>query len=178
MILCYESDVLFYAGLSIGLWIASVVGMGCALYSSRKRSYADQIEEMMFELIVKQLRELNVGEEQEDHVESEQEQEQEQEESESEQEQEQEQEDDSESEQETQEDSEQANDADNEQDIEYVNENTQTDLVAQEDLPDLIEKPVVSVEPLLSESSDDTLENVPPRKRQRRGGRGRGRGRA
>ena len=153
MFVCYDSDILFYTGLSIGLWIASVVGMGCAMLSFRKKSYADQIEEMMFEHIVQQLRGINMAEafeeeEQEEQVESDSE-EQEQE-------------------------SEESNDADNEeeqeqeqeqeQDIEYVEE-TQT-----EDLPDLVEEPA-PVES--SETSDDA---APPSKRARRG-RGRGRGR-
>ena len=167
MIVCYESDVLFIAGLSIGLWVASVVGMGCAMFSMKKKSYSDQIEELMFEHIVKQLHEINIAEafEQEDE---EQEQEQDQE---------QEQESDAESEE--QEESEESNDADNEQeeeqeeeqeqDIEYVEE-TQTDY---DDLPDLVEEPPAPVESP-SESSDDM---APPSKRARRG-RGRGRGRS
>jgi hypothetical protein len=162
MIACYESDVLFYAGLSIGLWIASVVGMGCAMLSFRKKSYADQIEEMMFEHIVQQLRGINMAEAYEQEEEQEQEQVDSDVESEAQEEQEQE-----EQEQE-QEDSEESNDADNEeeQDIEYVEE-TQTD-----NLPDLVEEPPAPVE-APSESSDDTDR---PRKRARRG-RGRGRGR-
>lgn len=168
MIVCYESDVLFIAGLSIGLWVASVVGMGCAMFSMKKKSYSDQIEELMFEHIVKQLHEINIAEafEQSD-VEDEDEQEQEQE-------------SDAESEeQEEQEESEESNDADNEQeeeqeeeqeqDIEYVEE-TQTDY---DDLPDLVEEPPAPVESP-SESSDDM---APPSKRARRG-RGRGRGRS
>ena len=166
MIVCYESDVLFIAGLSIGLWVASVVGMGCAMFSMKKKSYSDQIEELMFEHIVKQLHEINIAEafEQSD-VEDEDEQEQES---------------DAESEeQEEQEESEESNDADNEQeeeqeeeqeqDIEYVEE-TQTDY---DDLPDLVEEPPAPVESP-SESSDDM---APPSKRARRG-RGRGRGRS
>jgi TATA-binding protein-associated factor Taf7 len=164
MIVCYESDVLFVAGLSIGLWVATMVGMGCAMFSMKKRSYADQIEELMFEHIVKQLHEIDLTEafEQSD-VEEEQEQEQEQEDSEEEQEQ----ESDAESEQE-EEESEESNDADNEQeqDIEYVE--TQTEY---NDLPDLVEEPLAPVESP-SESSDDM---APPSKRARRG-RGRGRG--
>jgi hydroxymethylpyrimidine pyrophosphatase-like HAD family hydrolase len=170
MIACYESDVLFYAGLSIGLWIASVVGMGCAIFSSRKKSYADQIEEMMFEHIVQQLRGINMAEafEQEQEQEEEEQEEQEQESEE----QEQEQEEQEEHEEQEQEDSE-SNDADNEQeqDIEYVEE-TQTEY---HDLPDLVEEPVAPVESP-SESSDDTTDIAPPSKRARRG-RGRGRGR-
>jgi outer membrane biosynthesis protein TonB len=167
MIVCYESDVLFVAGLSIGLWVASVVGMGCAMFSMKKKSYADQIEELMFEHIVKQLHEINIAdafEQSEEEEEQEQEQDQEQE------------------EQEEQEESEESNDADNEQeeeqeeeeeqeqeqDIEYVEE-TQTDY---DDLPDLVEEPPAPVESP-SESSDDM---APPSKRARRG-RGRGRGR-
>ena len=166
MIVCYESDVLFVAGLSIGLWVASVVGMGCAMFSMKKKSYSDQIEELMFEHIVKQLHEINIAEAFE----------QEEEEQEQEQDQEQEQESDAESEeQEEQEESEESNDADNEQeeeqeqDIEYVEE-TQTDY---DDLPDLVEEPPAPVESP-SESSDDM---APPSKRARRG-RGRGRGRS
>ena len=166
MIACYESDVLFYAGLSIGLWIASVVGMGCAVFSVRKRSYADQVEELMFEHIVQQLREINMAEAYEQE-EEEQEQEEEQEEQEQEQ-----VESDSESEdqEQEQEDSEESNDADNEQeqDIEYVEEETQTEY---DDLPDLVEEPPAPVE----SPSDDT-DLAPPSKRARRG-RGRGRGR-
>ena len=166
MIACYESDVLFYAGLSIGLWIASVVGMGCAMFSVRKRSYADQVEELMFEHIVQQLREINMAEAYEQE-EEEQEQEEEQEEQEQEQ-----VESDSESEdqEQEQEDSEESNDADNEQeqDIEYVEE-TQTEY---DDLPDLVEEPPAPVE----SPSDDT-DLAPPSKRARRG-RGRGRGRS
>ena len=166
MIACYESDVLFYAGLSIGLWIASVVGMGCAVFSVRKRSYADQVEELMFEHIVQQLREINMAEAYEQE-EEEQEQEEEQEEQEQEQ-----VESDSESEdqEQEQEDSEESNDADNEQeqDIEYVEE-TQTEY---DDLPDLVEEPPAPVE----SPSDDT-DLAPPSKRARRG-RGRGRGRS
>jgi outer membrane biosynthesis protein TonB len=163
MIVCYESDVLFVAGLSIGLWVATMVGMGCAMFSMKKRSYADQIEELMFEHIVKQLHEINLMEafEQSD-VEEEQEQEDSEEE--------QEQESDAESEQEEQEqESEESNDADNEQeqDIEYVE--TQTEY---NDLPDLVEEPLAPVESP-SESSEDM---APPSKRARRG-RGRGRGR-
>jgi len=165
MIVCYESDVLFVAGLSIGLWVASVVGMGCAMFSMKKKSYSDQIEELMFEHIVKQLHEINIVEafEQSDIEEDEQEQEQES---------------DAESEeQEEQEESEESNDADNEQeeeqeqeqDSEYVEE-TQTDY---DDLPDLVEEPPAPVESP-SESSDDM---APPSKRARRG-RGRGRGRS
>jgi hypothetical protein len=167
MIVCYESDVLFVAGLSIGLWVASVVGMGCAMFSMKKKSYSDQIEELMFEHIVKQLHEINIAdafEQSEEEEEQEQEQDQEQE------------------EQEEQEESEESNDADNEQeeeqeeeeeqeqeqDIEYVEE-TQTDY---DDLPDLVEEPPAPVESP-SESSDDM---APPSKRARRG-RGRGRGR-
>jgi len=168
MIVCYESDVLFVAGLSIGLWVASVVGMGCAMFSMKKKSYADQIEELMFEHIVKQLHEINIAdafEQEEEAQEQEQEQEEQVESDES----------DSESEQEQeQEESEESNDADNEQeqeqeqDIEYVEE-TQMDY---DDLPDLVEEPSAPVEP--SESSDDA---PPPSKRARRGrGRGRGRG--
>ena len=165
MIACYDSDVLFYAGLSIGLWIASVVGMGCAMLPFRKKSYADQIEEMMFEHIVQQLRGINIAEayevESEDSDSEEQEQEQEQEQVES----------DEESEAQEQEESEESTDADNEeeqeQDIEYVEE-TQID-----NLPDHVEEPPAPVEaPLLSESSDDSAR---PSKRARRG-RGRGRG--
>jgi hypothetical protein len=160
MIVCYESDVLFVAGLSIGLWVATMVGMGCAMFSMKKRSYADQIEELMFEHIVKQLHEIDLTEafEQSDVEEEEQEQEQEQE-----------QESDAESEQEEEEqESEESNDADNEQeqDIEYVE--TQTEY---NDLPDLMEEPLAPVESP-SESSDDM---APPSKRARRG-RGRGRG--
>ena len=163
MIVCYESDVLFVAGLSIGLWVATMVGMGCAMFSMKKRSYADQIEELMFEHIVKQLHEIDLTEafEQSD-VEEEQEQEDSEEE--------QEQESDAESEQEEEEkESEESNDADNEQeqDIEYVEE-TQTEY---DDLPDLVEEPLAPVESP-SESSDDM---APPSKRARRG-RGRGRG--
>ena len=169
MFVCYDSDILFYTGLSIGLWIASVVGMGCAMLSFRKKSYADQIEEMMFEHIVQQLRGINMAEafeeeEQEEQVESDSE---EQVDSDSEEQVE------SDSEEQEQE-SEESNDADNEeeqeqeqeqeQDIEYVEE-TQT-----EDLPDLVEEPA-PVES--SETSDDA---APPSKRARRG-RGRGRGR-
>jgi len=169
MIVCYESDVLFVAGLSIGLWVATMVGMGCAMFSMKKRSYADQIEELMFEHIVKQLHEIDLTEafEQSDVEEEEQEQESEEE---QEQEQEQEQESDAESEQEEEEqESEESNDADNEQeqDIEYVE--TQTEY---NDLPDLMEEPLAPVESP-SESSDDM---APPSKRARRG-RGRGRGR-
>jgi hypothetical protein len=164
MIVCYESDVLFVAGLSIGLWVATMVGMGCAMFSMKKRSYADQIEELMFEHIVKQLHEIDLTEafEQSDVEEEEQEQESEEE---------QEQESDAESEQEEEEkESEESNDADNEQeqDIEYVEE-TQTEY---DDLPDLVEEPLAPVESP-SESSDDM---APPSKRARRG-RGRGRGR-
>ena len=167
MIACYESDVLFYTGLSIGLWIASVVGMGCAMFSVRKKSYADQVEELMFEHIVQQLREINMAEAYEQE-EEEQEQEEEQEEQEQEQ-----VESDSESEdqEQEQEDSEESNDADNEQeqDIEYVEEETQTEY---DDLPDLVEEPPAPVE----SPSDDT-DLAPPSKRARRG-RGRGRGRS
>jgi TATA-binding protein-associated factor Taf7 len=164
MIVCYESDVLFVAGLSIGLWVATMVGMGCAMFSMKKRSYADQIEELMFEHIVKQLHEINLSEafEQSDVEEDEQEQEDSEEE--------QEQESDAESEQEEEEqESEESNDADNEQeqDIEYVE--TQTEY---NDLPDLVEEPLAPVESP-SESSEDM---APPSKRARRG-RGRGRGR-
>jgi Skp family chaperone for outer membrane proteins len=140
-----------------------MVGMGCAMFSMKKRSYADQIEELMFEHIVKQLHEIDLTEafEQSD-VEEEQEQEDSEEE--------QEQESDAESEQEEEEkESEESNDADNEQeqDIEYVEE-TQTEY---DDLPDLVEEPLAPVESP-SESSDDM---APPSKRARRG-RGRGRG--
>jgi len=171
MIACYESDVLFYTGLSIGLWIASVVGMGCAMFSVRKRSYADQVEELMFEHIVQQLREINMAEAYEQEEEEQEEQEEEQEEQEQEQ-----VESDSESEdqEQEQEDSEESNDADNEQeqDIEYVEEETQTEY---DDLPDLVEEPPAPVESP-SETSDDT-DIAPPSKRARRGrGRGRGRG--
>lgn len=168
MIVCYESDVLFVAGLSIGLWVATMVGMGCAMFSMKKRSYADQIEELMFEHIVKQLHEINLAEafDQSDIEEDEQEQEDSEEE--------QEQESDAESEQEEeqeeeQQESEESNDADNEQeqDIEYVETHTEYN-----DLPDLVEEPLAPVESP-SESSDDM---APPSKRARRG-RGRGRGR-
>ena len=168
MISCYESDLLFYTGLSIGLWIASVVGMGCAVFSSRKKSYADQVEEMMFEHIVQQLRGINMAEAYE------QEQEQEQvdsedsdsdSEDEEQEEQEQEEQEQEEQEEQEQEDSEESNDADNEQDIECIEE-THTEY---DDLPDLVEEPA-PVEP-----SDDT-DLAPPSKRARRG-RGRGRGR-
>jgi len=175
MIACYESDVLFYAGLSIGLWIASVVGMGCAVFSVRKKSYADQIEEMMFEHIVQQLRGINMAEAFEQE---EQEQEEEQVDSDSEEQVESDSEEqvesDSESEEQEQVESEESNDADNEQeqDIEYVEE-THTEY---DDLPDLVEEPVAPVESP-SESSDDTTDIAPPSKRARRG-RGRGRGRA
>ena len=173
MIVCYESDVLFVAGLSIGLWVATMVGMGCAMFSMKKRSYADQIEELMFEHIVKQLHEIDLTEafEQSD-VEDEQEQEDSEEEQE--QEQEQEQESDAESEQEEEEkESEESNDADNEQeqDIECIDE-PQTEY---DNLPDLVEEPAPVESP--SESSDDTTDIAPPSKRARRG-RGRGRGRA
>jgi hypothetical protein len=141
--------------------------MGCAMFSMKKKSYSDQIEELMFEHIVKQLHEINIAdafEQSEEEEEQEQEQDQEQE------------------EQEEQEESEESNDADNEQeeeqeeeeeqeqeqDIEYVEE-TQTDY---DDLPDLVEEPPAPVESP-SESSDDM---APPSKRARRG-RGRGRGR-
>ena len=173
MIACYESDVLFYAGLSIGLWIASVVGMGCAMFSSRKRSYADQIEELMFEHIVQQLRGINMAEAyeqegEEEHVDSEETHEEQEEQVDSESEEQV----DSESEEQEQEESEESNDADNEeeqeQDIEYVEE-PQTEY---RDLPDLVEELPARVESP-SETSDDT---APPRKRARRG-RGRGRGR-
>jgi hydroxymethylpyrimidine pyrophosphatase-like HAD family hydrolase len=161
MISCYESDLLFYTGLSIGLWIASVVGMGCAVFSSRKKSYADQVEEMMFEHIVQQLRGINMAEAYEQEHEQEQEQvdsEDSDSDSEDEEQEEQEQE---------QEDSEESNDADNEQDIECIEE-THTEY---DDLPDLVEEPPAPVEP-----SDDT-DLAPPSKRARRGrGRGRGRG--
>ena len=161
MISCYESDLLFYTGLSIGLWIASVVGMGCAVFSSRKKSYADQVEEMMFEHIVQQLRGINMAEAYEQEQEQEQEQvdsEDSDSDSEDEEQEEQEQE---------QEDSEESNDADNEQDIECIEE-THTEY---DDLPDLVEEPPAPVEP-----SDDT-DLAPPSKRARRGrGRGRGRG--
>ena len=161
MIACYDSDVLFYAGLSIGLWIASVVGMGCAMLPFRKKSYADQIEEMMFEHIVQQLRGINIAEAYEVESEDSDSEEQEQEQVES----------DEESEAQEQEESEESTDADNEeeqeQDIEYVEE-TQID-----NLPDHVEEPPAPVEaPLLSESSDDSAR---PSKRARRG-RGRGRG--
>ena len=172
MISCYESDLLFYTGLSIGLWIASVVGMGCAVFSSRKKSYADQVEEMMFEHIVQQLRGINMAEAYEQEHEQEQEQvdsedsdsDSEDEEQEQEEQEEQEQE---EQEEQEQEDSEESNDADNEQDIECIEE-THTEY---DDLPDLVEEPPAPVEP-----SDDT-DLAPPSKRARRGrGRGRGRG--
>ena len=57
---CYETDVSFYAGLSIGLWISLLVGLGTSFFLSRKKSYADQIEEMMFEHIVQQLKMMNI----------------------------------------------------------------------------------------------------------------------
>jgi len=166
MFVCYDSDILFYTGLSIGLWIASAVGLGCAMFSFRKKSYSDQIEEMMFDHIVQQLRGINMAEafEQEQEEESEEEEEEEQEELES----------DSESEQQEQEqeqeESEEANDADNEQeqeqDIEYVEE-THTEY---DDLPDLVEEPAPVEAP-----SDDT--DIPPPSKRARRGRGRGRGR-
>jgi FtsZ-interacting cell division protein YlmF len=139
--------------------------MGCAVFSVRKKSYADQIEEMMFEHIVQQLRGINMAEafEQEEEEQEEQE-EQEHEEEEQEQEEEEEQE-----EEQEQEESEESNDADNEQeqDIECIEE-PQTEY---DDLPDLVEEPA----PVESPSDDTDL--APPSKRARRG-RGRGRGRA
>ena len=159
MFVCYDSDLLFYTGLSIGLWIASAVGMGCAMFSFRKKSYADQIEEMMFEHIVQQLRGINMAEAfEQEQEEQEQEEQEEQEQEEQEQEQE-----------EEQEESEESNDADNEQeqDIECIEE-PQTEY---DDLPDLVEEPA----PVESPSDDTDL--APPSKRARRG-RGRGRGRA
>jgi cobalamin biosynthesis protein CobT len=140
--------------------------MGCAVFSVRKKSYSDQIEEMMFEHIVQQLRGINMAEafEQEEEEEEEQEQEEEQVDSEDSESEEQEQ---VESEQEEQVESEESNDADNEQeqeqDIEYVEE-THTEY---DDLPDLVEEPVAPVE-APSESSDDT-DIAPPSKRARRG---------
>jgi len=167
MIVCYESDVLFVAGLSIGLWVATMVGMGCAMFSMKKKSYADQIEEMMFEHIVKQLHEINLAEafEQEQEEEEEQEQEEEQVDSDSEEQV----ESDSESEEQEQVESEESNDADNEEDIECIEE-THTNS-EYDDLPDLVEEPVAPVE-----SSSESSDLAPPSKRARRG-RGRGRGR-
>ena len=167
MIACYESDVLFYAGLSIGLWIASVVGMGCAVFSVRKKSYADQVEEMMFEHIVQQLREINIAEA---YEQEEEEQEQVDSDSEEQVESDSEEQVESDSESEEQVESEESNDADNEEDIECIEE-TQTNS-EYDDLPDLVEEPPAPVE----SPSDDT-DLAPPSKRARRG-RGRGRGRS